>query len=318
MVVEDPVLRSTRHHAGLDPAPDRARGRVVTRVALVVLFSLGLLGASFRSGCAESPFVAQAERVYRAENVAITYSADCDNSFRLLKNTTKAFQRIAPAAYWLATGIHFAKCMAHLPCGFYSVWIKAVNLENGLEVLSKRFVLAENRSPCVEDQIVNGCLTHVLDTEIDEGRPPVLSCPQLDAFNDIRAQRTVFLIPRNPRLPAGEACRAAGRYQREDEDEQGRPIVGVTALVAAFAFILAGLDHGLIRIREGRYLYNCAVGVALVLAGIVAVWITVWALFPLTDVAARLTDSDVWAAHLGACPLSMNTSGRLARTGGGS
>lgn len=91
------------------------------------------------------------------------------------------------------------------------------------------------------------------------------------------------LLARDPGLPASEGGGERSGYQREGEDKEGSLLVGAGAFLAAFALIWRGLDHGLIRIREGRYLYNYVVGLALVLAGIAAVLIGVWALFPLTD-----------------------------------
>lgn len=73
--------------------------------------------------------------------------------------------------------------------------------------------------------------------------------------------------------------------QRPGAEGNGRQHLARTPAGSAWVFVPSEPEvrHSPALIREDRYLYNYVVGLALVVAGIAAVWIGVWALFPLTD-----------------------------------
>ena len=147
---------------------------------------------------------------------------------------------------------------------------------------SNVFVAFNGRVPRVEREIVNWRLSHVLGAQLDRGYRVVHSPLQFSIHEDVSPQRAVFLVPRDPGLPAGEARRASSRYERGGENIGVRLVIGITAVLAAFGLVWRSVWHGTVLVRDSRPFYNNVVAIVLLLLGMAALWTGIWLLFPLT------------------------------------
>jgi len=246
------------------------------------LLTFGLASAAPRFEVERTPFVTQTDGVHLPEYIAVADGAICDDSLVLQKGIIDAVDGIHALRYAHSAEVAFAECM---PLTFYQgwrVWSGAIEGKHDFGSVGNALIPIKDGIRCREDEVIDWSLPHILGCQFDVGVLPTLIGQQLSPNNNVSSQRAVFLIPRDPSLPAGETRRTPSSYQSEHKDYQSRLVMGVAAVLAAFGLVGRGVWHGVFLIREGSYLFNSVSGVALVVAGIAALWVGIWLLFPLT------------------------------------
>jgi hypothetical protein len=152
----------------------------------------------------------------------------------------------------------------------------AIKIEVSPPAVWGGLLLANDRSPHHEKQIVNRSLSHIFRYDLYIRPLSLATIHKFGSDDDIGAQRAVLLILRDHRLPSGISGGQTSSYQGEGENRQGGPVMGVVAMFLAVILIGWGAFHIVILMKDGRFLRHYLFGVGLVISGWGVIGLGLW------------------------------------------